>query len=308
MPPPGKVQVKFGFTISDCWTIERPAENQLPLANFSYRPLFTCLSIPNVLVVMGCLLQEIRIVLVSKHYALLGPVSEALLSLLFPFHWQGMYLPVLPYNMLEILEAPVPFLVGLHSRYLNDVAVENRPKGVVTVDLDKDEVHLGFDDRSDASPRHLPSLPDRHTMKLRAKLLEYAASVYVLPNTQRMGYISTANGVEVPSSNRDQYAQTNEIAINDVIRRRDILPRTDKAFNDNELLVPISGFLSEQGQLYQQQDKNFHATDAKSPKFQFKIRFLRSPSEGGEHTLSQHAHQEERDIENLLDVKDVCET
>jgi hypothetical protein len=307
LPPPGKVHVKFGFTINDCWTIERPPENQLPMANFSFRPLFTCLSVPNVLVIMGCLLQEIRLVLLSKHYALLGPVSEALLSLLFPLRWQGMYLPILPYSMLEILEAPVPYLVGLHSRYLNDVPVEKRPKGVVIVDLDRDEVHLGYNDQADAGPRNIPSLPDRHAMKLRAKLLEFAASAYVVPNTQRIGFISTSHGVEVPSSNREPYAQTNEIPSNDTLRRRDVLPQTNKAFSDNELLVPISGFLSEQGHLYQQQEKRFDSTDKKTPKFQFKInRLLRSPTDSPSNT-SQHDQQKERDTDNLLDMKDVSE-
>ena len=309
MPPPGKVQVKFGFTINDCWTIERPPENQLPLANFSYRPLFTCLSIPNVLVTMGCLLQEIRIVLVSKHYALLGPVSEALLSLLFPLHWQGMYLPILPYSMLEILDAPVPYLVGLHSRYMHDVPVEKRPKGVVIVDLDRDEVHLGFDDQSDARPRHMPSLPDRHTMKLRAKLIDFAASAYVVPTTQRIGYISTAHGIDVPSTNREPYAQTSDIPTNDAFRRRDVLPQTDKAFSDNELLVPISGFLSEQGQLYQRQERLFETSDKKTSKFQFKMnRLLRSPTDSPANISFLHDQQTDRDVENLLDVKDVSGT
>jgi hypothetical protein len=255
---------------------------------------------------MGCLLQEIRIVLVSKHYALLGPASEALLSLLFPLHWQGMYLPILPYNMLEILDAPVPYLVGLHSRYIHDVPVEKRPKGVVIVDLDRDELHLGFDDQADAHPRHIPSLPDRHAMKLRAKLIEFAASVYVAPTTQRIGYISTAHGIEIPSNNREPYAQTSEIPNNDALRRRDVLPQTDKAFSDNELLVPLSGFLSEQGQLYQRQERQLDSTEKKTSKFQFKVnRLLRSPTDSAENTSFLHDQHKNRDVENLLDMKDV---
>ena len=232
-------------------------------------------------------------------------MSEALLSLLFPLHWQGMYLPILPYNMLEILDAPVPYLVGLHSRYIIEVPVEKRPKGVVIVDLDRDEVHLGYDDQANAGPRNIPSMPDRHAMKLRAKLLECAATAYVVPSTQRIGFISTAHGVEVPSSNREAYAQTNEIPSNDTLRRRDVLPQTNKAFSDNELLVPLSGFLSEQGQLYQQQEKRIDTADKKTPKFQFKInRLLRSPTDSSAF-VSEHDQQSDRDIENLLDMKDV---
>jgi DENN (AEX-3) domain len=203
---------------------------------------------------MGCLLQETRVVVLSKHYALLSPVCEALLSLLFPFHWQGMYLPILPYAMLEILDAPVPYIVGLHSRYLVDVPVERRPRGVVMVDLDRDEVHLGFSDDS-ALPRCIPAFPERHATKLKARLVESASSVYVLPNNQRSGCISCGSGKAVPQWERDAYAQTsvNEVPANSTVRRRDILPSTDKAYRDNELLVPLSGFLSEHGHLYQRE-------------------------------------------------------
>lgn len=40
----------------------------------------------------------------SSHYALLAPVAEGLLSLMFPFVWQGAYIPVMPYNMRDVLE------------------------------------------------------------------------------------------------------------------------------------------------------------------------------------------------------------
>jgi DENN (AEX-3) domain len=309
--------VKFGFTIHDCWTIERPPENQLPLVNFSFQPLFTCLSISNILVVVGCLLQETRVALVSKHYAVLGPAAEALLNLLFPFHWQGMYLPILPYNMLEILDAPVPYLVGLHSRFLSEVPVERRPTGVVIVDLDRDEVHLGFDDASDSTPRHIPSLPDRHAMKLKTKLVEFASGVYVVPNTQRVGYISNGLGVEVSTHEREPFAQTslNESPTTspNIRRRRDVVPLTDKAFRDNELLVPISGFLSEQGYLYQREERPIDTPEKKTSKFPFKMhRFLKSPVTGGGDgstpTLSSFSPDLQptiHDGDNILDMNEV---
>lgn len=43
-------------------------------------------------------------------------------------------------------QAPVPFLVGLHSRYLRETSTERRPQGVVFVDLDDDRVYLGIDE------------------------------------------------------------------------------------------------------------------------------------------------------------------
>jgi DENN (AEX-3) domain len=249
---------------------------------------------------MGCLLQETRVALVSKHYALLGPVAEALLSLLFPFHWQGMYLPIMPYNMLEILDAPVPYLVGLHSRFLAEIPVDRRPQGVVVVDLDRDEVHLGIRDDSQHA-RNIPSLPERHAMKLKAKLVEFAACAYVLPNTQRVGFITTGWGEELPPSERDSYAQpsTSEIPSKSTTRRRDIFPNTDKAYRDNELLVPISGFLSEHGQLYQRET----VADSREKRGKFQLKINRAKKNGVEESPS--AHNDPHHNGNLLDLNEV---
>lgn len=92
LPPQGKVRVEFAFTTDKKFVIERPPINQLPMANFSFRPLFASLSVSNILVVLGCLLEERKVVLLSSHYSMLCPVAEALLSALFPFQWVGLYI------------------------------------------------------------------------------------------------------------------------------------------------------------------------------------------------------------------------
>jgi hypothetical protein len=92
LPPQGQVKVEFSFTTNRKFSIERPPINKLPMANFSYRPLFACLSVSNMLVVLGYLLQECKVVLLSEHYSLLTPVAEALLSAMFPFRWAGLYI------------------------------------------------------------------------------------------------------------------------------------------------------------------------------------------------------------------------
>ena len=270
LPPPGRIQVKFGFTLKDIWYIQLPPLNRLPLSNFSYRPLFASLSVSNVMVVAACLMQETRVALVSRHYALLGPVAQAFLSFLFPFHWQGMFLPVMPYSLLDILDAPIPFLVGLHSRYLVETPVDKRPQGVVFVDLDKDVVHLGWSDDS-PDPRRTPAIPERQALKLKAKLDECAASVYIRPDTGKSGSVTVADGTPLPYSQRDSYAHINSVEISDTsLRRKEVFGSLDKAYRDNELLFPISGFLSEHGQLYERESVDPRkAKTTEVTKFQF---------------------------------------
>lgn len=255
LPPQGKVEVKFGFSTDVHCTISRPAPNELPLARFSYRPLFTTLSISNIMVIVGCLAQETSVALVSKNYGLLTPCAEALLSFLFPLEWQGMYLPIMPYATRDILDAPVPYLVGLNSRYLAETKAKYRPKGVVFVDLDKDTVHLGYNpagngglDFSKALP---PSIPDKDAVKLKSKLQEFAGSLYLPPKNGMKGLITNGDGDYLPNTSREPYAhmETLDPASVSSSARNEMLEASECAFPDSKELKPILGFFSEEGQL-----------------------------------------------------------
>ena len=41
-------------------------------------------------------------------------VAEGITALLFPFQWQHTYVPILPASLLHFLDAPVPFIMGVH--------------------------------------------------------------------------------------------------------------------------------------------------------------------------------------------------
>lgn len=206
----GKTKVNWNcFTNDTTIAITRPPQNKLPLVNFSYQPLFRCLSIPNVLVLWGILLQEGRVVLCSKHTALLTPVAGSLLSLLFPLNWQSMYIPVLPNHMVDVLKALVPFLVGLH-----EPCPAYPPPGVVICDLDLD------DSVSPHPPRAAPALPARNAIRLKIELEEVAYSLYLIPPCGIKGRMR--NGMdcrELINSKREPYAH---------IMTRDRLPSSTK--------------------------------------------------------------------------------
>ena len=298
LPPPGKIRVQVAFTNgSTPWTIARPPVNQLPLANFSFQPLFASLSVGNALLIHACLLLEYKVALVSSHYALLTPVAEALLSLMFPFHWQGMYIPILPYHMLDILDAPVPYLVGLHRRYMQE---ENRPPGVILVDLDEDVVHLGVDEDT-GLPRDIPALPEKDAQKLRSKLDLHASSVYLTPDTDQVGTITSGKGSVV--DDRPAYARA--LMPDEVTRRRHIFAEVDRAYNDNELLAPLSGFLSEDGQF--QSAETSEATPA-TPKatgtFRKRMRFLRLSRNRSTDSDDDEENEQLHDLLSIVDPQE----
>lgn len=121
--------------------------------------------------VFTCLVLEQKIAFCSKYIGLLTPIAEAFQALLFPFTWQGVYIPVLPSSLLDVLDAPIPFLVGLHSNYL--LQKTRRPIDVTFVDLDHNRIILAVDDFD--TEYQVPKLPERDAGKLKASLFECAA-------------------------------------------------------------------------------------------------------------------------------------
>lgn len=63
--------------------------------------------------------------------------SKALIELIWPMTWAGILIPVLPARLIQGLEAPCPYIVGIERRYEK---VELPEDDFVLVDLDQDEI------------------------------------------------------------------------------------------------------------------------------------------------------------------------
>lgn len=176
LPPQGKTEINFALPTKTL-QITRPRKNQLPMVDFSYRPLFMSLSVDNIMLLFSALTAELPVCFCSRHISILTPVQEALLSFLFPMTWQGAYIPVLPENMTAILEAPVPFVVGLHRKYLDETPEEMLPPCVIIVDLDNDKIRKGFNDTMDG-PRIIDKVSGKLASKLKSKLTEFGSCIY----------------------------------------------------------------------------------------------------------------------------------
>lgn len=191
--------------------LERPAPNDPFSFNWqtSFQPLARTVSVPNILVLWATLLHEGRVVLCCSkdNVALLTPIAEALLGLLFPLEWQGMYIPVLPSHMNDVLEAPVPYLVGIVSR-LDEI---QHPMGVLVYDLDEDVVHLGWTDNGHVQ-QCLPELPQKASRKLREELLESTTPWYLPAVSGVMGQMTVGDGrTSLDNTLRPLYATTKRL-------------------------------------------------------------------------------------------------
>eukprot|EP00742_Colponemidia_sp_Colp-10_P008924 GILJ01009697.1.p1 GENE.GILJ01009697.1~~GILJ01009697.1.p1 ORF type:complete len:1130 (-),score=163.99 GILJ01009697.1:140-3529(-) len=180
LPPRGRIQVHA--TIADrVLMISRPPKNELPSVDFHFEHLFECLDPESIIKLFVCMLTEQKVVFISSQYSLLANCMEAMCALLFPFNWQGVYIPVLPKVLIDFLYAPVPFLAGIFAEDLVDMGV---PDGVVSCNLDTSEVDIPADIT-------IPPLPERAVQKLKDKIKKFANIFVGTEPEMRKTYLST---------------------------------------------------------------------------------------------------------------------
>ncbi|GLI67075.1 hypothetical protein VaNZ11_011272, partial [Volvox africanus] len=115
LPSPATMhrEVRFHFE-RQCFRVLPPDETGVPGGGeTSLRALLIALSPVNVILSFLAVLLERRVVLVSRHLRLPTLAAEALLQLLWPFRYKHVYVPLVPASLLDLLEAPTPFLMGL---------------------------------------------------------------------------------------------------------------------------------------------------------------------------------------------------
>uniref|UniRef100_A0A671WDA6 DENN domain containing 5A n=1 Tax=Sparus aurata TaxID=8175 RepID=A0A671WDA6_SPAAU len=152
MPPSGR-SLKFSGVYGPV-VCQRPSTSELPLFDFPMGEVFNLLGVENVLQLFTCALLEMQILLYSQHYQRLMTVAESITALMFPFQWQHVYVPILPASLLHFLDAPVPYLMGLHSNGQDDRTKLELPQeaNLCFVDIDNHFIEL---------PEELPQFPNK---------------------------------------------------------------------------------------------------------------------------------------------------
>uniref|UniRef100_A0A8C5FI08 DENN domain containing 5A n=1 Tax=Gadus morhua TaxID=8049 RepID=A0A8C5FI08_GADMO len=152
LPPAGR-SLKFSGVYGPV-VCQRPSTAELPLFDFAMAEVFDLLGVENVIQLFTCALLEIQILLYSQHYHRLMAVAESITALMFPFQWQHVYVPILPASLLHFLDAPVPYLMGLHSNGQDDRTNLELPQeaNLCFVDIDNHFIEL---------PEDLPQFPNK---------------------------------------------------------------------------------------------------------------------------------------------------
>ncbi|KAM4749649.1 DENN domain-containing protein 5B isoform 2-T2 [Rhinophrynus dorsalis] len=166
LPPPGR-SLKF-YGVYEPIVCQRPGLIELPLSDYPLRETFELLGLENLVQLFTCVLLEMQILLYSQDYQRLMTVAEGITSLLFPFQWQHVYVPILPASLLHFLDAPVPYLMGLQSKEGTDRSKLELPQeaNLCFVDIDNHFIEL---------PEEFPQFPNKleFIQEISEVLLQY---------------------------------------------------------------------------------------------------------------------------------------
>ncbi|XP_062091165.1 uncharacterized protein LOC133797316 isoform X1 [Humulus lupulus] len=95
------------------------------------------LRLENVLTLYAGALLEKNIVVICSNLGILSAIVLSIIPLIRPYRWQSLLVPVLPSDMLDFLDAPVPYIVGVKNK-TNEVL--SKLSNSVLVDANKNQV------------------------------------------------------------------------------------------------------------------------------------------------------------------------
>ncbi|XP_075934693.1 C-myc promoter-binding protein-like isoform X4 [Anarhichas minor] len=148
--------------------LSQPVSSPLPLSGGRFSMLLQNLGPENAVTLLVFAVTEHKILVHSLRPAVLTSVTEALVSMIFPFHWPCPYIPLCPLALADVLSAPCPFIVGVDSRYFD---LYDPPPDVSCVDLDTNTIFHNEDKRA-VTWKILPKKACKNLMNVLSNLYQ----------------------------------------------------------------------------------------------------------------------------------------
>ena len=107
--------------------------------NFAMWPLFTCLSIPNIVGVVEAAVSPTRRIIFTSHYpAVLTIAAETIRFCVRVYEWSGLYVPVVhARHVKDLVQEPGPYILGVTAECRT---LFTAPADALVVDLDRNFV------------------------------------------------------------------------------------------------------------------------------------------------------------------------
>ncbi|KZV49441.1 hypothetical protein F511_13216 [Dorcoceras hygrometricum] len=112
------------------------AEEAASLSFWTTATICRVLSLESILALVTGVLLEKQVVVLCPNLGVLSALVLSIIPIIRPFEWQSLFLPILPGKMLDFLDAPVPFIVGIQHQ-ISDL---KKTSNLVRVNVTKDQV------------------------------------------------------------------------------------------------------------------------------------------------------------------------
>uniref|UniRef100_A0A3Q3JK80 UDENN domain-containing protein n=1 Tax=Monopterus albus TaxID=43700 RepID=A0A3Q3JK80_MONAL len=153
IPEPG-VPVHLGM-------VSLTSRHHIQLSSRNLTEYFVAVDVNNMLHLYASMLYERRLLICCSKLSTLTACVHGSAAMLYPMHWQHVYIPVLPQHLLDYCCAPMPYLIGVHSSLMEKVrgmALDD----VVILNVDTNTLETPYDD--------LQSLPNDVVSSLKSRL------------------------------------------------------------------------------------------------------------------------------------------
>ncbi|XP_036033444.1 DENN domain-containing protein 4C isoform X3 [Onychomys torridus] len=173
-PSPQRPRILVQLSVHDALILSQPVSTPLPLSGANFSTLLMNLGPENCATLLLLVLLESKILLHSLRPAVLTGVAEAVVAMIFPFQWQCPYIPLCPLSLAGVLSAPLPFIVGVDSRYFD---LHDPPQDVVCIDLDTNMIYVS-DEKKNINWKQLPKKPCKSLLGTLRRLYPQLCSVH----------------------------------------------------------------------------------------------------------------------------------
>lgn len=134
-------------------SIDAPDNHLLPTIpqDRNLTEYYNAINVDNMITLFASSLNERHILVTSKKLDRLSACVQTLNTLLYPMHWQHIFISVLPSDLLAYLQAPMPYLIGVPEPTFRKLKLEELSEVVILM-ADDDIVRTPHDDVRNLPP------------------------------------------------------------------------------------------------------------------------------------------------------------
>ena len=112
---------------------QRPNDQEFSFVDTWPHELLEIFTFDQLFIMMSAMLAETQIAVCSSNFSISSRICLSLLALIYPFEWQHVLVPVCPAELLDVMSAPTPYIVGYINSQHEYVRKQPLSEGLVVV-------------------------------------------------------------------------------------------------------------------------------------------------------------------------------